>query len=409
LTTSRIRPSHLGQIDTSTPVVVLSAKTHGSLGILRSLGRLGIEVVAVDGGPRGAASYSRYLRKRSRFDLDDSSPQSIVEHLLNLGEQIGRRSLLIPTWDETSLLVSEYQDALSESFLFARQPQGLAAQLSDKRAMAAVARQHGVPTPELDFPTSVDDVRRFAATAHFPVMLKGIDGNRLYRRTGRKMAIVRDRAELVRLYGEMEDPASPNLMLQEYIPGGDDTVWMYNGYFNAESEPLIGFTGRKLRQSPVYTGATSLGICLPNDPVAQTTERWMKALGYRGILDIGYRYDARDGRYKVLDVNPRIGATFRLFVARNGMDVVRALYLDLTDQPVPIAEPRIGRKWMVEKDFASSYRYWRDGRLSIRDWLVSLRGIQELGYFATDDMRPFARLVAGLIRRRTDHSISARM
>ena len=105
-------------------------------------------------------------------------------------------------------------------------------------------------------------------------------------------------------------------MLQEYIPGGDDDVWMFNGYFDADSDCLVGFTARKLRQTPIHTGATSLGICLPNAEVHETTVRWMKRLGYRGILDIGYRFDARDGRYKVLDVNPRIGATFRLFVAR---------------------------------------------------------------------------------------------
>ena len=31
----------------------------------------------------------------------------------------------------------------------------------------------------------------------------------------------------------------------------------------------------------------------------------------------------------------RLGQTFRLFVGENGLDVLRALYLDLTGQPVP--------------------------------------------------------------------------
>jgi len=53
---------------------------------------------------------------------------------------------------------------------------------------------------------------------------------------------------------------------------------------------------------------------------------------------VGYRFDARDGKYKLLDVNPRIGSTFRLFAAQNGLDVARALYLDVTAQPVPCAQ-----------------------------------------------------------------------
>src|SRR5204863_3947033 len=135
-----------------------------------------------------------------------------------------------------------------------------------------------------------------------------------------------------------------------------------NGYFDRNSDCVLGFTGQKLRQWPPHQGVTTPGICRHNAGVADTTCRFMKAVGYRGILDIGYRWDARDGLYKVLDVNPRIGATFRLFVAENGMDVARALYLDLTGQPVPGGLAREGRRWLVEDhDLVSSLRYRRDG------------------------------------------------
>ena len=205
------------------------------------------------------------------------------------------------------------------------------------------------------------------------------------------MVVVDRPDELVRLYEEMEDPSEPNLMLQEYIPGGDDAVWMFNGYFDERSDCLVGFTGRKLRQTPVYTGSTSLGVCLRNDVVDETTRRWMKDLGYRGVLDIGYRFDARDGQYKVLDVNPRIGGTFRLFVSRNGVDVARALYLDLTGQAVPVADPIEGRKWMDERDMVSFLHYWRDDRLTVRQYVASLKGVRETIYFARDDLPPFWR------------------
>jgi predicted ATP-grasp superfamily ATP-dependent carboligase len=116
----------------------------------------------------------------------------------------------------------------------------------------------------------------------------------------------------------------------------------------------------------------------------------MKAIGYRGILDIGYRYDARDRLYKVLDVNPRIGATFRLFVGVNGIDVARALYMDLTGQPVPASPAREGRKWMVEDlDAVSAYRYHREGSLSAREWFASLSGVEEAAYFSWRDPLPF--------------------
>ena len=191
-------------------------------------------------------------------------------------------------------------------------------------------------------------------------------------------------------FDRMGAPGQPNTMLQEYVPGGADSVWMFNGYFDGRSECLVGFCGQKLRQYPPYTGITSLGICRPNEVVAETTKAFMKEVGYRGILDIGYRFDARDGQYKLLDVNPRLGTTFRLFVDGNGLDVVRALYLDLTGQPVPAPAHPDGRKWMIENyDLVSSRRYLRDGALTLRSWLRSLRGLRELAWFARDDPRPF--------------------
>ncbi len=155
-------------------------------------------------------------------------------------------------------------------------------------------------------------------------------------------------------------------MLQEYIPGGDDSIWMFNGYFDEKSDCLFGVTGRKIRQSPIHTGVTSLGVCLRNPVVDEMTQGFMKSIGYKGILDIGYRYDARDGKYKVLDVNPRIGSTFRLFVGNNGLDVVRAQYLDLLVNRFLHSAVVEGRKWFVEdRDFVSSVRYRYEKSLSI--------------------------------------------
>jgi predicted ATP-grasp superfamily ATP-dependent carboligase len=131
----------------------------------------------------------------------------------------------------------------------------------------------------------------------------------------------------------------------------------------------------------------------------------MQTLGYRGILDIGYKYDARTGQYKLLDVNPRVGTTFRLFVSRDGLDVVRCLYLDLTGQSLAHdGAPRPGRRWIVENlDLASSVVYYRNGELTAREWLRSFRGVEEAAWFAADDPRPLAtvawRSLERLVRR----------
>jgi D-aspartate ligase len=389
--------------DSSTPVVVLGPAISGPLGILRSLGRLGIPVYLVSPQPRPfaspeIASYSRYCRGHFVGSVNACSPGDSAARLLEVGRRIGRKAVLIPTADETAIFVDEYAEVLGEHFLFPHRPRGLSRSLASKKEMYHLARALGIPTAETQFPACRQDVAAFAQAATFPLLLKGSDTRHLAARAGaggRGMFLVSNAAELLRKYDALEDPAAPNLMLQEYIPGGDDSVWMFNGYFDRKSDCVLGFTGQKLRQWPAHRGVTSLGICRHNPTVEDTTCRFMKAVGYRGVLDIGYRWDARDGLYKVLDVNPRIGATFRLFVADNGMDVARALYLDLTGQPIDPGRQCDGRKWVVEgHDLFSSYCYSREGGLTFKDWVASFRGVEEGAYFARDDLLP---LWAGLL------------
>jgi D-aspartate ligase len=92
----------------------------------------------------------------------------------------------------------------------------------------------------------------------------------------------------------------------------------------------------------------------------------------------------------VLDLNPRLGAQFRLFHDTAGIDVVLAQYLDLTGQAVPRGDQVAGRGFVVENyDPIAAFGYWRRGELGLTGWLDSLRGRPETAWFARDDLLPF--------------------
>ena len=371
----------------TTPVVILQSGHHGGLGIARSLGRLGVPVYTIDAAYWEPAFSSRYCRGRFVMNIENGPADRAVAGLLKIGQKLGGRPILIPASDQGTIWVAEHAAALRAVFCFPYQDADLVRSLCDKGRMQDLARRNGVPTARSVVPRSKEDVMCFLETAAFPVMVKATDAERLRRRAGGTKFIIQTRRELLELYARAEDRAEPNLMLQEFIPGED---WMFDGYFDRKSRCIFGVTGKKIRRFPVNTGVTSLGVCLRNETVEKTTTEFMKAIGYQGILDIGYRYDRRNGQYKVLDVNPRIGCTFRLFVATNGMDVARALYLDMTGRPVASAHAAEGRKWIVEDyDLLSAFHSRHHRTLTLKDWVKSLRGVQEAACFALDDPLPF--------------------
>jgi D-aspartate ligase len=399
--------------DVSTAVVVLKVVQgrlpHGGVGVVRTLGRLGAPVFLVSEDPQSPVAVSRFVRKTFVWEPGGGSRDRWFEYLERVAGEVGGKPILLPVDDVGAVFVADNEDVLGERFLFPRQPPGLVRALSSKRGLHDLCDEVGLPAPRVFYPTSRDDVERFLATAEVPIVAKSIDPEILAaRRRGHSVYIADGPQELLAYWDLVEGDGAPNLMLQEYIPGGPESVWMFNGYFDGSSRCLAGFTGQKLRQHPPYTGMSTLGEVRDNPEVRALTERLMSAIEYRGIVDMGYRFDARDGRYKLLDVNPRVGATFRLFVATNGMDVVRAMYLDLTGQPVPRSFARDGRKWMLEThDPVSSLAYRRDGVLSAGGWVRSLRGIREGALFALDDPRPFATAFAQLLPRAARRSLEA--
>ncbi|HVS05591.1 MAG TPA: ATP-grasp domain-containing protein [Candidatus Dormibacteraeota bacterium] len=362
----------------------------GGLGTMRSLGQLGVPVYGLAHRRRLVPNASRYCA--GTFPIGDEGrptgePATLVAGLLAAGEQLGPGAILLAGTDEWAVFVAEHAEQLQTRFRFPRMSADLVASLASKEGLYQLAGEHNVPTPRIAKPANAQEAAALASTLRYPVMLKPV----VSRPDVTFKAVAGNADSLLAAYERMEEaPEAPNVMLQEYIPGRDEDVWMFNGYFDENSRCLAAFTGRKLRQQPAHMGHCSLGVCRQNRAVIKTTLRFLGAVGYRGIVDIGYRFDHRDGQYKILDVNPRLGGAFRLFVDRNGLDVVRALYLDLTDQPVPVTVPQDGRRWLREdSELLSLVQYRRTDKLRLGDWLRSFRGVQETATFSLVDPVPF--------------------
>ena len=383
----------------TTPVLILNCKI-GGLAIMRTLGSLGVPVYGVDEKERSAELSSRYLKKSFVKKLDPENPEEYLEFVLALAKVIGEKSVLIATSDDLSVFVAEYREQLKNDYLFPDNSAELLDELADKQKMFALATKNEVPTPNVISPQNLDDVKAAIKEIEFPIMLKGIDGNKLLAKTGLKMLIVHSEEELIENYIKLEDDTTPNLILQELIPGDDDQVYIFNGYFDNNSDCLAAFTGHKVRQYPVHVGCASVGECRWHDRVAKKTIALMKTVGYKGILDIGYRLDPRDNRYKVLDINPRIGQAFRIFVSENNMDVMRSYYLDLTGQTLPEIKPVEGRRWIIEDyDIVSSFDYFNEGTLGFKEWFTSLFSIREGAWFCWKDPLPFLYKLAEFVKQ----------
>ncbi|MFJ8540626.1 ATP-grasp domain-containing protein [Streptomyces sp. NPDC093586] len=396
----------MSQLDTRVPAVLLRVDRnpfhHGTLGAVRSLGRAGVEVHVVADSAGSPVPTSRYVRRMHPPPLPGASADDILTVLRRVADDLASPAVLVPMDDASAIAVARMRNALAPSYLLPAMPGTLAERVADKGELAAVCAAADVPHPVTLVPDgpaeAADAVRRLGA----PVVAKWSRPWLLPAGSGlRSTLLVRSAAQARELYLRTAEAGSP-LLLQAYLPPGPDRDWFFHGYADGSGTLRAGGAGRKQLAWPRGAGLTAVGRWTPNPQVREQAERLVGELGYRGVLDLDFRRCGTTGRYHLLDFNPRPGAQFRLFADGTGLDVVRALHLDLTGRPLPDGAPLAGRSFVVE-NYAplAALRPAPDGR--------------ELAWYAPDDPGPgramwslWGRHVAGRLRERVRGAAPAR-
>jgi D-aspartate ligase len=395
-------------LDATYPTLIVKAGRgvihHGALAVARTLGRLGVPIYAVVEDAFTPLGTSRYLKRAFVWESWPSDADSFLRAMSTIAAFIARPTIIIPMDDLSAVFVAENAARLAPWFIVPRVAPHLPRRLANKSRLHDLCAEIGMPLVRSIVPNSIDDVRMFADSAGFPVVAKTTEQwSLLNDRFSTK--VIRTPEQLLEFYDGCNHENRSRLIVQEWIPGED---WVSHGYYNSECNISTTFTGKKLRSYPADAGSTALGVSLGNETLRCETERLLKAVGYSGIVDIDWRKDARDGKYKVLDCNPRVGQNFRMFQTSTGIDVVRALHLDLSGRRIDDSPMLEGRLFTVESfNLLASLRRppWR--ALKPNAGRRMPRNSKELAWWCSDDPLPsfvmcvrlFARALGQALRR----------
>ncbi|MEV0846524.1 ATP-grasp domain-containing protein [Streptomyces sp. NPDC049954] len=392
-------PAGAYALDPEVPAVLLRIDHnpfhHGTLGAARSLGRAGVPVHAVAEGGRGPLARSRYVQRTYRQPPASEGTPGVLAVLREAAAGLGAPAVLLPMDDLGAIEAARLPPALAARFLLPDQPPGLAARVADKAELAGVCAEAGVPHPETVRPTGPAEAEAAARRLGPPVVAKWSRPWLLPPGRGlRSTTVLRSPREAAALY-ERTPEAGSALLLQQFLPPGPGGDWFCHAYADRTGRLRAGGTGRKLRSWPPGAGLTAVGRWEHDARIADSARRLVETLGYRGILDLDLRIDAATGAPHLLDFNPRPGAQFRLFTDRGGLDVVRALHLDLTGRPLPGRAPAPGRRFTVGNYALLSALKSRTGAAGARRGPAATgdgggpgRGGRESAWWAADDPVP---------------------
>jgi D-aspartate ligase len=382
--------------------IVLGASVNG-LSWVRSLGRRGVPVLLVDGEPL-IAKYSRYA-KSIEIERTAGETEAVLEFFDHLATKLDRPGLLFPTSDHYCSLISENEERLKRSYRFVLPDVATMRSIVDKSVQYRIAQEAGIDIPLTEFPTSMAEIDAIAARISYPAILKPCKPDQRpaeMRNKSIKVMKANSAQELREGYSRALE-LGIQMMVQEIVPGDDTAIWGYFGFWDNDSVERAWITRRKLRQSPPMFGDGCCQVALDAPEVLELSRRLLAAFSYRGFSGVEFKRDPRDGKYRLMEINPRTEAGNQLAISA-GVDFPWIGYQYLADKKagaeVDYGGPfKRGVQYVNEEGDLKSFLAMRtSGDITASAWLRSFASSRSYALGAWDDPMPLV-VMAGRIAR----------
>jgi predicted ATP-grasp superfamily ATP-dependent carboligase len=366
------------------PAVVLGTNITG-LAEARPLASHGIPVIGIDEVRRRYTSYSSAWRQVILTDRFNDA--GLVELLVRLAAECGRRPALFVSTDEQVKVVAHHGAPLRDCYAFEYPTPETVDLLMSKEAFAGLARERGWPIPATLAAATRQQLEEGMAGLRYPVVLKPrIKTLALRQNTSTKAYRCPDAASLFAAYAEVS-PWEPEVVVQEWIPGTDADVHYSFHYFTAGLDELASFEGHKIRQWVPEVGSTASSEPVHPPVVTPLSREILQSTRTAGFCSVEYKRDPRTGTFYITEptvgrVNLQLGTALA-----NGVDLVSRAYFHLQGLPYPGREARTyDRKWvLLGADYRSARFYIGRGELTWGAWWRSLRGPKSFAVWTPGD------------------------
>jgi predicted ATP-grasp superfamily ATP-dependent carboligase len=230
----------------------------------------------------------------------------------------------------------------------------------------------------------------------FPCILK--TRRKMYVPGMAKAYRLRNRAELeetLRRLSSLPGLSPEHMLIQQWVPGGDDRVIFCMQYYDRHGNRPISFVGRKIRQWPPDIGGTCSAIASP-DPVAEReSTSFFESVRMRGICSMEFKRSEDDNKLYMIEPTVCRADYQEGTATANGFNLPYALYCAECDlkpyTPAPRARAAV---WVhVGPDFRSAMQTAGPSWRARWNWWRSLRGRKAFAVFHASAPGPFLELI----------------
>jgi predicted ATP-grasp superfamily ATP-dependent carboligase len=362
----------------------------------RILSGYGIPVIGIADDPRNFCCRTNTCE---RVLKSETSGEGLVDTLIKLGRETGRKSALFSCSDDSVLTVSAHRERLGEYYGFVLPEHETVELLTDKVRLYEYLEGKGFPVPPTYIVRSEADARNAAGRISYPCIAKPPRLTKDWLDCFKYKAVKISNSAEFHAVSDKGLNAGMTLVVQEWIEGTDSNIYQFYYYFDRNGVPVLNHTSRKLRQWPVELGEASLVESCASDPVPRESVDIFSGLNYRGMVSLELKIDEKSGRCYIIEPDTGRPNTSVALAEASGLPMLYTMYCDALGMPLPeptAPKPRRAKWISLTRDLIASGAYFNKGRLTFRDWADSLRGINTFAVFSLKDPVPFFADIFGL-------------
>lgn len=281
--------------------LILGGNVNG-YSIVQELHEKNVEEIILFGGSKEFASYSNKIKK---FVPIDNSSESLYREIQKLHEEY-EKIIVFPTNDLQLENLHKLYKMINSFCFLPFNPDNLLLCI-DKYIQYSYCEKLGVPYPKTLYIQERKDLEKIGLM-HFPILLKPTqrEDQKRKSRVFRNMKIAKPE-EFIKIKSRMERYLDSGIkfLASEIIPGDESCIYAYVAYRDMQGRILNEWTGKKLAQYPDSFGVFSSASNEAPEEVRTLGRTLLNGMDIKGIAEPEFKYDSRDKKYKLMEINLR--------------------------------------------------------------------------------------------------------
>lgn len=275
---------------------------------------------------------------------DFNNRENFINALTKYGEENkNKKILLIATSDLYVKMVAENKNILEKYFYFNYPNLEVVNNLLIKEKFYDIYKEMGIDIPKTYlYPCNKNDninkIKKYFNN-EYPIIIKPSDGVEYHKLDDAGLAKVYkvyDELELEKIIKKIENAGyNKNLIIQEFIPGDDSALFDSIFYVGKDKKAKLATFAQIGLQEHTPTGIGNCTVLVNGfdehgykEEIVYKLKEFIEKINYNGFAEFDMKYDSRDNKYKVLEINPRQSRS-GYYLTACGYNLVEYLINDL--------------------------------------------------------------------------------